>query len=140
MKFITNMPNKKVPAGVLKGIVVGCPQATDTQTYSQVIHTHYGIYLEEGYEIEDTFLAHLTEDSIEETPRDYRDIITSYNPPWGDYEVLWELWDCGYQEETDEDGVLYELNLNQNLYINGELIRPENIKERLDYIFRRTEE
>lgn len=71
---------------------------------------------------------------------DCRDIILSYTPPWSDYGPLGELWDCGYQEETDEDGVIYELTLNQNLYINGELIPPPDIKEKLDYIFRRTEE
>ena len=70
---------------------------------------------------------------------DYRDIITSYTPPWGDYEVLGQVWDCGYQEVKDEDGNVYEVTLNQNLYINGEVIAPENIQERLDYIFRRSE-
>lgn len=70
---------------------------------------------------------------------DYRDIILNYTPPWGDYGSLGELWDCGYQEETDEDGNEYELTLNQNLYINGELIPPSDIKEKLDYIFRRTD-
>jgi hypothetical protein len=71
---------------------------------------------------------------------DTLNIISNYTPPWGLSNVLWELWDCGYQLEKDEDSAEYELSLcNGDLYINGELIPNEEVKEKLDYIFRRTD-
>lgn len=68
-------------------------------------------------------------------------IISNYTPSWGLYNVLWELWDCGYQLEKDEDDTEYELTLhNGELYINGVLIPYKEVKEKLNFIFRRTEE
>jgi len=66
------------------------------------------------------------------------ELIHSFNE--NNDNVLWELWDCGVQTVRDEDGTEYELRLNWDLFLNGVIIHKEEVKEKLDYIFRRTEE
>lgn len=66
------------------------------------------------------------------------ELIYSFNE--NNDNALWELWDCGYQTVRDGDGTEYELRLNWDLFLNGELIPYKEVKEKLDYIFRRTEE